>query len=265
MRYIWDHFHVYQSDLGRVGRFMMNVFAPPLRIWDVTTASRVDAFAANSSHVGRRIKKFYNRDSIVVHPPVAVDDFDCGQARDDFYLCAGQIVRYKRVDLAVEAFAQSGRRLVVIGEGAQAEQLKRHAGTNVTFLGYQPFPVLRDHLQRCRALIFPGEEDFGILPVEAMASGAPVIAYDAGGARETVKEVAGLRFAHQTVESLNAAVDRFEASPGVFDAAKIRQHAETFGASHFRDRMWALINEQWAQSPRRSSGPAPAEARNAEI
>lgn len=247
MRYIWDHFHVYQSDLGRVGRLMMNLFAPPLRVWDVTTASRVDAFAANSAHVGRRIQKFYNRPSTVVHPPVAVGDFDPHQPRDDFYLCAGQIVRYKRVDLAVEAFTQSGRRLVVIGEGAQAEQLKKKAGANVTFLGYQPFPVLRDNLQRCRALIFPGEEDFGILPVEAMASGAPVIAYDAGGARETVKAVAGIRFANQTVESLNEAVDRFEAAPDRFDVDAIRLHAETFGAECFQRRMFELIADLQSQ------------------
>lgn len=243
MRYVWDHFHVYQSDLGRVGRLMMNLFAPLLRVWDVTTSARVDAFAANSAHVARRISKFYRRDSTVVHPPVAVEDFDWRQPREDFYLCAGQIVRYKRVDLAVEAFTKSGRRLVVIGEGAQRERLQRIAGPNVTFLGYQAFPILRDHLQRCRALIFPGEEDFGILPVEAMAAGAPVIAYDSGGARETVTEGAGLRFASQTVDSLNEAIDRFEAMPNGFDPAVLRSHAETFDAAKFRERMNALIDE----------------------
>ncbi|WAJ29177.1 glycosyltransferase [Antarcticirhabdus aurantiaca] len=254
MRYIWDHFHIYKGDLGRVGKAMMNVFAPPLRVWDVTTAARVDAFAANSAHVGRRIRKFYNRDSTVIHPPVAVDDFDPTQPRDDFYLCAGQIVRYKRVDLAVEAFNRSGRRLVVIGDGAQAERLKRTAGPNVTFLGYQPFPVLRDHLQRCRALIFPGEEDFGILPVEAMAAGAPVIAYDSGGARETVVEAAGIRFPHQSVESLNEALDRFEAMPQGFDPAGLRRHAQAFSADEFRRRMTDLITRLQAERAAPTAG-----------
>lgn len=246
MRYVWDHFHVYQGDLGSVGRFMMNLFAPPLRVWDVTTSARVDAFAANSAHVARRIRKFYRRDSTVVHPPVAVEDFDWQQPREDFYLCAGQVVRYKRVDLAVEAFTRSGRRLVVIGEGPQRERLQRIAGSNVTFLGYQSFQVLRDHMQRCRALIFPGEEDFGILPVEAMAAGAPVIAYDSGGARETVVPASGLRFATQTVDALNEAVERFEALPEPFDPQMIRAHAETFSAATFRRRMQTLIESAQA-------------------
>ncbi|WP_416358542.1 glycosyltransferase [Aureimonas phyllosphaerae] len=241
MRYIWDHFHVYQGDLGRVGRFMMNLFAPLLRIWDVTTSARVDAFAANSAHVGRRIRKFYRRDSMVVHPPVAVQDFDWQQPREDFYLCAGQIVGYKRVDIAVEAFTKSGRRLIVIGEGPQRERLQRIAGSNIVFTGYQSFPVLRDHLQRCRALIFPGEEDFGILPVEAMAAGAPVIAFDSGGARETVTPETGVRFKAQTIDSLNDAIDRFEASQGWFNPQTIRAHAETFGPEKFRRNMIALI------------------------
>lgn len=243
MRYIWDHYHVYRRDLGRLGRAMMTFAAPPLRVWDVSTAARVDAFVANSEHVARRIRRFYKVDADVVHPPVAVDQFETTAERGDFYLCAGQLVPYKRADLAVRAFTRMGKRLVVIGEGAQASVLRKAAGPTVELLGYQPFDVLRDHLARCRALIFPGEEDFGILPVEAMASGRPVIAFDAGGARETVSsETVGLRFPEQTEESLIEAVARFEAMEASFDPAAIRRHAETFSAEIFRQRMHQLIN-----------------------
>lgn len=259
MRYIWDHYHIYRRDLGRIGRLVMTLTAPLLRTWDVTTAARVDAFVANSAHVARRIRRFYNRDSTVIHPPVAVDDFHPVAERGDFYLCAGQLVSYKRVDLAVRVFSQTGRRLVVIGEGAQMAELKRIAGPSVEFLGFQPFSALRDHLARCRALVFPGEEDFGILPVEAMASGRPVIAFDAGGARETVpSEAVGVKFAEQTEASLAAALDRFEGIEDGFDPAAIRRHAEGYSAEIFRSRMRRFIDEQLlAREAAGALGPPP--------
>jgi glycosyltransferase involved in cell wall biosynthesis len=244
MRYIWDHYHIYRRDLGLIGRAMMTITAPPLRVWDVTTAARVDAFVANSAHVARRIRRVYNRDATVIHPPVAVDDFQATAELGDFYLCAGQLVTYKRVDLAVRAFTRMGKRLVVVGEGTQMAELKKIAGPSVELVGYQPFPVLRDYLARCRALVFPGEEDFGILPVEAMASGRPVIAFDSGGARETVTSAeVGLMFAEQTEDSLIDAVTRFEANAAAFDPAKIRRHAEGFSASLFRERMGRFIED----------------------
>lgn len=258
MRYLWDHYHVYRRDLGRIGRAMMTIAAPPLRVWDVTTSARVDAFVANSAHVARRIRRFYKVDAEVIHPPVAVDQFEHRAGRDDFYLCAGQLVPYKRADLAVRAFSRMGKRLVVIGEGAQASALRKVAGPTIQLLGYQPFDVLRDHLARCRALIFPGEEDFGILPVEAMASGRPVIAFDAGGARETVtSETVGIRFPEQTEESLMEAVARFEAMESSFDPAAIREHAESFSAAIFRRRMHRLIDALLIRRENPELSPAP--------
>lgn len=245
MRYIWDQYHVYRRGLGFLGRTVMALTAPALRTWDVTTSHRVDAFISNSAHVARRIRRFYNREAMVIHPPVSVDDFQIAEATDDFYLLAGQLVPYKRADLAVSAFTRMGKRLVVIGEGAQMDQLKKIAGPTIEFMGFQPFPVLKQHLARCRALVFPGEEDFGILPVEAMASGRPVIAFDSGGAKETVSSSAyGIRFAEQTEESLIAAIEDFESREMDFDPKVLRAHAETFTAELFRERIAAFIEGQ---------------------
>jgi glycosyltransferase involved in cell wall biosynthesis len=245
MRYIWDQFHVYRLGLPWLGRALMSITAPMLRAWDVTTASRVDVFVANSGYVANRIQRFYDRDSAVIHPPVATDDFAVGKGRGEFYLYAGQLTAYKRPDIAVRACSETGRNLIVIGEGEQTAYLKSIAGPTVQFLGHQPFPVLRDHLSRCRALLFPGTEDFGILPVEAMASGRPVLAFDAGGARETVSSPhVGLRFAVQSKESLLDAMVSFEAIEDDFDPHAIRDHALKFSAMVFRDRLTALIDEQ---------------------
>lgn len=249
MRYIWDHYHVYRRDMSALGRVAMSIAAPFLRVWDVTTSARVDVFVANSAHVARRIKRVYGRAAEVVHPPVAVDDFSIAADRGDFYLCAGQLVSYKRIDLAVRAFTGTSRRLLVIGEGAQMADLKRIAGPNVEFLGYQPFAVLKDHLARCRALVFPGEEDFGILPVEAMASGRPVIAFDGGGARETVADPAvGIRFAQQDVASLRDALDRFEERENEFDPLAIRASTARYAPNAFRDRMRSLVDHHLTSS-----------------
>lgn len=262
MRYIWDHYHVYRREAGWVNRMAMSCMAPLLRTWDVTTAARVDAFIANSRHVANRIRRVYNRQSTVIHPPVAVDDFELAQQTGDFYLCAGQLVSYKRMDLAVRAFTKSGKRLVVIGEGPQSGELKRIAGPNIEFLGYQPFAVLREHLAQCRALIFPGEEDFGILPVEAMASGRPVIAFDAGGARETVSSgQVGIRFPEQTEASLIEAVEQYEANEHLFDPIAIRDHAKQFSADKFRNAISTFIEACRQQA----SDPLPSERHPASL
>ncbi len=245
MRYIWDQFHVYRQGLPWLGRALMSITAPILRAWDVTTASRVDVFVANSDYVANRIRRFYGRDATVIHPPVETDDFAIRGERGEFYLYAGQLTAYKRPDIAVQACSETGRRLVVIGEGEQAAFLKSIAGLNVDFLGHQPSHILRDYLSRCRALLFPGTEDFGILPVEAMASGRPVLAFDGGGARETVSSPrVGLRFASQSKEGLMEAMAAFEKVEDDFDPNVIRAHAEKFSSAIFRERLTALIENQ---------------------
>ncbi len=261
MRYVWDHYHVYRRDLGRLGKFVMTIAAPFLRIWDVTTSARVDAFIANSAHVARRIRRVYNREATVIYPPVAVDDFKPVDETGDFYLCAGQLVAYKRVDIAVRAFTRLNKRLVVIGEGAQMAELKKIAGPTIEFLGFQPFAALKDNLARCKALIFPGEEDFGILPVEAMASGRPVIAYDSGGARETVtSDAVGIKFPEQTEESLIEAVRKFEANEARFDKAAIRRHAESYSAAVFRKRISDFIDANLRARAAQQKLPADSDA-----
>ena len=171
-------------------RMMMPPLSHYLRMWDVTSAARVDSFVANSATVARRIRRYYRAESVVIHPPVDTDAFSVAPPAEvgDYYLMVGELVSYKRADLAVRAFNEMKLKLVVIGGGEMLDDIRRIAGPTVTVMGSQRFDVLQHHYARCRALVFPGEEDFGMVPVEAMASGRPVIAFDRGGATETVSE-----------------------------------------------------------------------------
>lgn len=245
MRYLWDMYHDYRDNAGLIKRWAMFPLTHYLRQWDLSSASRVDYFVANSTHVARRIAKHYRREAQVIHPPVETDSFTISSKIDDFYLMVGQLVRYKRPDLAVQAFTRLGKPLVVIGEGEELPRLKKMAGSNIRFLGRQPFEVIRDNYARCRAFIFPGEEDFGITPVEAQASGRPVIAYGRGGALETVKErETGIFFQEPTVESLMDALMRFEESEDRFDPQIIRQHSLSFGQDVFLHKMKNFVEEK---------------------
>lgn len=213
MRYIWNMYNRYYDSSGLMTRLMMPPMAHYLRTWDVATATRVDDFIANSTTVAQRIKSYYRRDAAVIHPPVDTAAFGPVAAAEvgDYYLMVGELVSYKRPDLAVEAFNQMKAKLVVIGGGEMLDHLRKLAGPTVTILGAQPFDVLRHHYARCKGLIFPGEEDFGIVPVEAMASGRPVIAFGRGGATETVvNNKTGVFFQTQTTEALIDAVERME-------------------------------------------------------
>jgi glycosyltransferase involved in cell wall biosynthesis len=208
MRYVWNMFHDYREHAGWFRRLMMPPLCHYLRIWDATASMRVDRFIANSATVAARIEKYYRRDAEVIHPPVNVELFESvppGQV-EDYYLMAGELVAYKRPELAVEAFNALGRRLIVIGGGEMLAEIRKLAGPTVTIMGQQPFSVLRHHYARCRALVFPGEEDFGMIPVEVMASGRPVIAYGRGGVTESVTAgVSGLFFEEQTAAAIERA------------------------------------------------------------
>jgi glycosyltransferase involved in cell wall biosynthesis len=251
MRYIWDQYYEYRRGRGRLARLAMTLFATPLRIWDTASASRVDHFIANSRFVAARIKKFYGRDATVINPPVATERFAITDAPKDYYLCFGQLVFYKRFDLAVAAFNQSGRRLLIAGTGEQSAALKKIAGPNISFLGRVEDGSLPALLANCRALIFPGAEDFGIIPVETMAAGRPVIAYATGGAAETIIDgKTGILFPTQTAASLNAAIDRFEAQEPSFAPTTIRRHAQQFDTATFKSKIAAFITSALERDPR---------------
>lgn len=244
MRYIWDLYPQYYRKSGWLARMAMRLTSSWLRAWDVTTAARVDHFIANSAFVAKRIGKFYRRGATVIHPPVDVSRFELSDAPEDYYLCAGQITPYKRIDIAIEACTRLNKRLVVIGSGATKE-MKRQAGPTITFLDKIDDQAMARHFRNCRALLFPGVEDFGIVPLEVMASGRPVLAYRRGGAVETVVEgETGLFFDEQTAESLMGALTRFEAQIDGFDPAAIRRHAQGWNRDIFKERLQAFITAQ---------------------
>jgi glycosyltransferase involved in cell wall biosynthesis len=243
MRYIWNMYHDYRDGAGRITRLLMPPLSHYLRLWDVSSAARVDSFVANSATVARRIQRYYAAESVVIHPPVDTNGFSIAAPAElgDYYLMAGELVSYKRPDLAVRAFNEMKLKLVVIGGGEMLEEIRRLAGPTVTVMGSQPFEVLKQHYARCRALIFPGEEDFGMVPVEAMASGRPVVAFGRGGATETVADgVTGVFFAEQTVEAIVSSVKRLTALD--LDPAKIAAHASQFGRDPFFAKMRAHID-----------------------
>ena len=248
MRYIWNMYHDYRDGAGRITRLLMPPLSHYLRVWDVSSAARVDSFVANSATVARRIHRYYGREAVVIHPPVDTNEFSITTSAElgDYYLMAGELVSYKRPDLAVRAFNELKLKLVVIGGGEMLEDVRRLAGPTVTVMGSQPFDLLRRHYAQCRALIFPGEEDFGMVPVEAMASGRPVVAFGRGGATETVVDgVTGVFFAEQTVEAIKSAVERLTAID--IDPAKIAAHASQFGRDPFLTKMRAHIDRLLAE------------------
>ncbi|MFQ1933235.1 glycosyltransferase family 4 protein [Aeromonas veronii] len=256
MRYAWDLQHQYLRESGLnqgLKGWITKWLLHKLRLWDYRTAHGVDHFIANSHFIARRIKKIYGREATVIYPPVAVDDFPCVEQKEDFYFTASRMVPYKKMDLIVEAFTRMpDKRLVVIGDGGEYKKIAALAAghANITLLGYQPFDVLKSHLQRAKGFVFVAEEDFGITPVEAQACGTPVIAFGKGGALETVRPMGverptGLFFNEQTVSSLCSAIDEFEANSHLFTAAFCRTNAERFSEARFTRELSDFVENKW--------------------
>jgi glycosyltransferase involved in cell wall biosynthesis len=244
MRYVYEMYDQYfgPRQMGRLKRCIIPFFANYLRLWDAATSGRVDHYIANSENVRRRIQRHYRRDATVIWAPVDTQRLSLSEKPGDYYLVVSALVPYKRVDLAVAAAARLSRRLVIVGTGPERAGLERLAGPNVQFLGWQSDDQVRDWYAGCRALLFPGEEDFGIVPLEAQACGKPVIAFGRGGALETVRDgETGIFFAEQTVDSLAGAMKRLEEEGGRFVPARIRDHAMKFDRAEFRRRMAGFI------------------------
>jgi len=249
MRYLWNMYFDYLENerVSFLKRKFIEIFFNYLRIWDLSTSFRVDYFISNSDNVRKRILKYYRRDSKVIYPPVPVNEFEFSGKKEDYYLIVSQLIPYKRVDLAVDAFNKLGKKLIIIGDGSEKKRLARKAGKNIKFLGWQGDKVLKEYYSNARAFIFPGEEDFGITPVEAQASGTPVIGYGRGGLLETVIDgVTGLFFKKQDAKDLAETVERFEKIKDNMDSYKIRENARRFDTSVFENEIKSFITEKYS-------------------
>lgn len=252
VRYAWDMYHDYlrggNLHNGSVKSWVSRYMLHRLRQWDVLSSYRVDHFIANSHYVRKRIRKIYRRDAKVIYPPVDVDRFRLMTEKEDYYLAFSRLVPYKRMDLIVQAFANTRRRLLVVGNGREMEKLKSMATTNIEFLGFQPDENIAPLMQKAKALVFAALEDFGIIPVEAQACGTPVICLNQGGTAETVIHgKTGIHFPEQTVEAIRQAIDAFENRQDQFDPEIISQLAQKFSINHFRQEINQYIENMLLQ------------------
>jgi glycosyltransferase involved in cell wall biosynthesis len=245
-RFVWSFdTYVQREQVNGLARHLVRPFVGRLQRWEQTAAERIDSFVAISREVQARIRRHYGRESVIIHPPVNTDDFDIAPpgGEGDYFLIVSRLIPYKRIDLAIEALNQLGLPLWIAGEGRDRAKLQAMAGPNVRFLGRVPDAELPGLMARCRAFVFPGLEDFGIAPVQAMAAGRPVIAHAGGGALDYVIEgETGLLFNQQTPQSLAEAIGRFDAD--AFDPARIRAHAARFDIRLFKSRLQALIEKE---------------------
>lgn len=255
IRYAWDLQHQYLKESGLekgVKSWITRYLLHKVRNWDYRTANGVDFFMSVSDFIGRRIWKAYRRESQTIYPPVDVSAFTLHERKEDFYLTASRMVPYKKMDIIVDAFSSMpDKKLIVIGDGPDMKKLKAKAGSNVVILGYQPFEVLKDHMQRARAFIFAAEEDFGITPLEAQACGTPVIAYGKGGSLETVRgfnewsKPTGLFFHEQSAEAIKRAITQFDNL--YFDPNDCREHSLVFSRERFRREFKQFIDEKLSE------------------
>ncbi|PJA97675.1 MAG: glycosyl transferase family 1 [Ignavibacteriales bacterium CG_4_9_14_3_um_filter_30_11] len=242
IRYAWDLTHQYlkehKLDKGLFGMFA-KIILHYIRIWDVSNTNRVDYFIANSNYIKNRIKKIYRRDAEVIYPPVDTNKFKCEVNKDNYYLAASRLVPYKRIDLIAKAFTQMPeKKLIILGDGPEEKKIKSFSGSNIEFVGYQETDNLAKFMQNAKAFVFAAEEDFGIIVVEAFSSGTPVIAYNNGGAKETVKNnETGILFNEQSIDSIIQAVNDFEQKENTFDSLDLAKFAKQFDRKIFEEKL----------------------------
>lgn len=249
MRYAWDMQSSYFNEhhFSKIKQWIARAILHYLRIWDTRTANGVDYFIANSHFIARRIQKCYRREAEVIYPPVDVEAFPLVDEKEDYYLTASRLVPYKKVSLIAEAFRDMpDKKLVIIGDGPEADKVKRLSGGNIEYLGYQPFEILKTKMQHAKAFVFAAEEDFGIAPVEAQACGTPVIAYGRGGVRESVRGIdaenpTGVFFFEQTADAVRQAVLEFEQNQQLITPQQCRKHAERFSTERFQKELFAYL------------------------
>ena len=248
IRYAWDLTHQYLREAnltkgikGTIAKAILHY----IRMWDAASSNRVDYFIANSNYISRRIKKTYGRDATVMYPPVDTDKFQLETKKEDYYLAASRLVPYKRIDVIAEAFSgMPGKRLLIIGEGPEEKKIKSKSAVNVEFLGYQSREKLREYMQKAKAFVFAAEEDFGIMMIEALSCGTPVIAFNKGGASETIIEnETGILFNDQNPLAIAGSVKRFEQSSS-FDPVKLNQYAKQFDRKIFEEKIKNFVEEK---------------------
>jgi glycosyltransferase involved in cell wall biosynthesis len=269
MRYLWDGHSAYLRRMPPLTQTIFGLTSHYVRNWDYAAAQRVDHFIANSRYVAGRIRKYYRRDSTVIHPPINTSQSFLAGKHDDYYLAVGRLVPYKRTDILIDACGKLGRKLVIVGDGPERKRLKKNSSKNVEFLGEIDEPQLRSAYAQCRALLFAADEDFGMVPLEAQSYGRPVIAYGKGGSLETVIGIhapngdhkagtgttaTGIFFQEQTADSLAKAILSFESCEEIFLPEHIRSHARKFDTSVFVDRLRSYINRVMAKPSEAAAG-----------
>jgi glycosyltransferase involved in cell wall biosynthesis len=215
-------------------------------MWDISTGNRPDFFIANSEYIAKRIRKIYNRESIVINPPVDLKNFEFSAKKDDFYLTASRFVPYKRLDIIAEAFSKMpDKKLVIVGSGPDEDKIKRKSGSNIEFTGYLNGEKYKDYMKRAKGFVFAAEEDFGIVVIEALASGTPVIAFNKGGTSETIKDgINGIHFSEQSADQIIEAVQRFERTRSDFDSIKIAEGVIQYDRKKFEEKIKQFVTDK---------------------
>ncbi|WP_422082722.1 glycosyltransferase [Ulvibacterium sp.] len=253
MRYCWGFTQEYLNSMSKLARPVASFFFKLLREWDKSTVNNVSYYVANSYNVANRVKKYYGKSSYVIQPPIALSLFDrpLTKQKGEFYLSFGAITPYKRIDLLVDTFNKNGKRLIVIGDGSEKKKLEAKANENISFLGNLKWAEIETILYKTKALVFPGEEDFGMIPLEVMTYGVPVLAFKKGGALETIvenlesiEESSGLFFEMQTSRAIQKCIDKFETIKDGFDKEWIRNHTRRFGEDNFIKKFKLFLKEK---------------------